>query len=504
MVTRVRRIIQEIIGSPQRIVRRFFTRFLGLIGVTFDVGTADYAFWDRARHGKARGLEISGLLLKPIESKIASWVIGNPPAFKLEPEGAADGLNDWWQRNHAQILSAYEDAVGLGDYFLVVNPDQSVTVVPPHVVRSIVDPNDFGKVIGWRIEERFPHPDDSRTMTVVDEWTATTRVRTVSIDNREVRAQTFRNVIGRVPVIHIPNKRQADERFGRPEGEALQFLLHRYGETIEAALDGNKKQGRPTPVVEKMGSEQSVEAFWQRFGKTATQELPDGTTEQTQYLEIDSDQVLTLGGDASFRYAQPGSFAGDTQVLLQLLFYLYLQHIELPEWILGNAIASSRASAETQIEPMVKFIEKKRAFAQDWVDELNLVVLAYQGVIAPNTATAETPKTTWDSLTKDDEQLKLEAVKYAHGEQHIITDETALRQLPLDIEDIPGEIEKAQQEKDERAEKDQEASAQRAVQQANANATRDDNNAENPPDQQPEPAAQNGRSNGNARQRQAA
>ncbi|MFN8451033.1 MAG: hypothetical protein U0521_21260 [Anaerolineae bacterium] len=47
-----------------------------------DFSAADYRYWDRARRAKAKGLEIGGLLLKPLASK-AAWVLGDAPQWSV-------------------------------------------------------------------------------------------------------------------------------------------------------------------------------------------------------------------------------------------------------------------------------------------------------------------------------------------------------------------------------------------------------------------------------------
>lgn len=473
LTERVTASLRQIIGGPQRVIRRYFSHVSQPTQPTMDMGAADYKFWDRARKGRAKGLELSGLLIKPICSKIASWMIGQPPTFKLD-KSDAQPVNDWWTKNHAKITQAVEDSLNLGDMYLVVNSDLSLTVVSPDVVHPIVADNDFSNIIGWEIANTISHPTGpGRRMTITDRYTATERTHTVVQDGVTIEQTTYQNLIGRVPVVLLPNARSADERFGRPEAEALVPLLQRYGDTLETAITGNKRQGRPTPVVEKMGDEQAVERFWERYGQARETTLPDGTVERTLYIPWNADQFLTLSGDSTFRYAQPGLFASDTQILLQLLYYLYLEHIELPEWVLGSAIASSQASANTQVEPLVKFIEKKRALAEMWIIELVAIVMAYQGVIRPNTQTAEIPQITWENLTEEDAQLTRSSVEWAYG-QGLLDDETALRLLPLDIDDPQAVLKKARDEGAAR-QKMMDQNTQDAIQRALDAANRMDN-----------------------------
>jgi hypothetical protein len=399
---------RELIGAPGRL--RVGTRGLWASFPTRDTAQADYRFWDRARRGRARGLELSGLFLKPLGSKVAAWVLGARPVWT---PGALDA---WWAANHAAILRGYEESLDLGDCFLIVNGDLSVSVVPPHVVEPLLDGE--GRALGWRITEVYQAPDGDRT-TIIDEYTAEARTRTVR-RGMSVKTEVYPNVSGCIPVVHIANLAGADEVFGRPEGEALVAALQRYGDVFDAALKGNIRQGRPTPVIERMGSAEQVQKFWERFGRTETTTLPDGSTETVEVIDFDPDQLLTLGGEATFGYKAPGSFSGDTQTLLNLIFYLVIEHTELPEFAWGGAISSSKASAETQMPPFVKFIEKKRGAAASWMLELARVALAYLRLIEPGLQRDPDVDTanlgiTWPALTERDGRLLLDTLSWAHG-----------------------------------------------------------------------------------------
>ena len=134
MATNLRQKIGELIGgSGADGNRRLHLRQINGYAPTRDFSTADYRYWDAARRTKARGLEISGLLLKPLASKAAAWVLGSPPEWSaggglrsgdgvragLKPAPTStvtiEALNQWWARWHSEILRGYEEALNLGD-----------------------------------------------------------------------------------------------------------------------------------------------------------------------------------------------------------------------------------------------------------------------------------------------------------------------------------------------------------------------------------------------------
>jgi len=447
---RARRAVAELIGQSKRYAAYYIGRIARVLAPTRDWSQVNYAFWDKARRGRAKGLEIAGLFLQPLASKTAAWVLGRPPEWKVQSAKGREKLNAWWQRNHAAILRAYEDAEGLADIYLVINADLSVTIVPPDVVEPIVAEDDYSRIVGWRIREHHPHPTEfSRTMIVTDEYTDTERVRTVEIDGKTLPPKHYRNLIGRCPVIHIPANVRVGEVFGHPAGEALLELLHRYGEVILAAIEGNIRQGRPTPVG-KFDSVEALENFFNMFGRTETHELADGTTETVTVIDFDSDQFFGVTGD--FKWESPGNFGDDVEKILGLLFYLMLQHTEIPEFVWGNAIASSKASAESQMPPFVRWVDKKRGAVEGWALEVARVVLGYLALTEAGVSAADEPAAQWEDLTGSDGRLTLDTLTWAVTEG-LVDDETALRiaPLPIDAADIPTILRRARKEAEERA-----------------------------------------------------
>lgn len=428
------------VQRPNKMRMRFWERTR--LTPTIDPGQTDYAFWDKAHNGQATGLEIAGLFLKPLVSKKASWVLGQAPMVKFENEVTQEKFNEWLSYNHADVLSSYEEAARYGDSYMVVNaPDDDmnvpVTVVAPDVVTPIVDEDDYSQEIGRRIVQVYQHPTEvATTQTIIDEFTERERTRTIYRSNRDGTVQRFRNLIGRVPVIHVSNNLSSSEKYGRPEGQSLVVLMQYYGEVFEAALEGNIKMGRPTPVAQKLGDADSVDKFYDMHSETVDHTLPDGTIEPVNVIDFDSDKMVVMGGSGEFKYASPESFAGDTEKLLGLLFYMMLQHSEIPEFIWGNAISSSKASAESQLGPFVKWVEKNQGRAEKWLRELVRVVVGWLSLFEPGVSVDDMPtQIVWPALTDDDGRLTLEALKWSYS-IGLIDRKTALSLAPLDIDNI--------------------------------------------------------------------
>lgn len=422
-----------------------------LMQPTKDLGRPDYDWWRRAFYCRVQGLELSGLFLRPLVSKVSSWTLGMGLDWKTTNEATQTALNDWFGAHLPDLLQAMRASLKQGDSFAVINADLSVTLLPPDTVDPIVAEDDYSNIIGWRVTQVLAHPETlARRMTITDEYFIDQRIHTVVIDGRQTTT-TYPNLLGRLPIVHIANAKDEGDTFGHPEAEALVELLLRYNTTLEAAIDGNERQGRPTPVMsfERVAD---LDKFWSDYGVRESRTLPDGTTEQVTTIGVDLTQILTVAG-AEFQYAAPGSFTQDTSTLLGLMFYLLLEHAEIPEFIMGNAIASSQASANVQMPVFEKFIEGRRGEAAGWLVEIAGIVNAYQSLTIPGVSTAETPVIQWQKLTQDN-KMTLDAVTWAYAEG-LLDERTALMLAPVEIADIDAVLAAAKKERQERQAQEQ-------------------------------------------------
>ena len=422
-----------------------------LMQPTKDWGRSNYDWWRRAYYCRVQGLELSGLFLKPLVSKVSSWVLGMGLDWKTTNEATQAALNDWFTTHLPDLLRIMRASLKQGDAFAVINADLSVTLLPPDAVDPIVADDDYSNIIGWRVTQVLAHPETlAKRMTITDEYFIDSRLHTVAIDGRQTTITRHPNLIGRLPIVHIANARDEGDTFGHPEAEALVELLLRYNTTLEAAVDGNERQGRPTPVL-SFETVADLDKFWADYGVRESRTLPDGTAETVTTIGVDLTQILTVSG-AEFQYASPGSFTQDTSTLLGLMFYLLLEHAEIPEFVFGNAIASSQASANTQMPVFERFIEGRRGEATGWLVEIAQIVNAYQSLTIP-AVSQETLTLQWQKLTQDG-TLTLETLKWAYAEG-LLDERTALMLAPVDIEDVDMVLAQAKKERQERQAQEQ-------------------------------------------------
>ncbi len=438
-------VVSELIGRTRRVVISMLNRRPWR--ATTDLTQADYKFYDLAANGMAQGLELAGLLMKPINSKIASWVLGMLPEFDTENPLQED-LSKWFKNNHSEIMRAYREAVKLGDFYIVVNPDLSISLVSPDVVEPIVAEDNYSEIIGWRLRQRYQHPTElGRWQIEINEFYPDVRIRIVENENGVQSEERFPNLIGRIPIIHIANNKGSNSAFGTPEAAPLvatqDGILYRYDEVLDAGINGNIKQGRPTPAI-NFSDKKALDAYYAANARKIGVDADTG--EDIIEVPFDSDKlVMTVGG--GFGYAQPGAFAKETETILSILYWLILEHIEIPEFVMGTAIASSKASAETQMPVFIRWIEAKRGDVSGWLLELAQVVMGYLRATSPNAGDADI-NLIWEDLSGEDGQLTLEVVRWAYTEG-LIDRETALQLAPVKIMNIQEVLDKADSENED-------------------------------------------------------
>lgn len=411
-----------------------------------DWSRADYEYWRRAYYARVRGLELSGLLIKPIISKLAAWTLGRAPKWKVAGKTNQKALTTWWTEHHPEILRAWRGALKQADSWLVVNSDLSVTLLPPQSVDPIVADDDFGRIIGWRVTQVLAHPESLARMTIVDEYYMDRRVHRIEVNAIPRQETIYPNLLGRLPIVHIANQADTGDVFGHPEAEGLLPLLHKYGEVFDAAIEGNVLQGRPTPVL-LFETIEDLDKFDEENASFETQTLSDGRTQEVKTYDMDLSQLVVASG-AEFKYEAPGSFTGDTAQLLEIMYYLVLQHSELPEFLMGNAIASSKASAETQLPVFVEFVKARRGEMVAWLTEIAEIALAYLALTTPRVS-MQTPTLQWEALDQEDGNLTLESIKWAYAEG-LIDELTALQLMPVEVEDPEAVLAKAKAEREEK------------------------------------------------------
>ena len=446
---------------------------------TVDQTIPDYEFYDKLRRGKQPGYKLGAIFAPRIERVLAAWVFGegvnvtlNKDVAEQYPEEAVkytneqlknfiDGLLDSGQDNEgddpdldvdsgAIMLNIFKDAVGLGDQYPVVNADGSISVPSVDTVNVIRDELDYRRVLAVQLILK------TEKVTITDEYRAdgrTITTRTLVNGNIVETVETFANLIGRIPVVHVAYGRSSNETNGHSIHEWLLKLYDQYDDVLHKQLDGVKLLGNPILAFTGLEDLTAVIDANKPMAMETYQDQNGNEVNRPQ-LNIDRNSVLLIGkgGDAKF-VTPPVGFTEDTKTALKTLFLLLLDYTGIPESIWGNELSSARASSETQ---MTQFVKELRGWQNDnggWVARLCKIWLQYRALTDPklivDKLTAE-----WPAAIEEDKELLLKFLEAAK-ENGLIQGETMLRLMEL-VDDPADEVKKGIVEVEARAEQEQE------------------------------------------------
>lgn len=404
---------------------------------TVDKFRADYQFWDKLRNCKAEGYALSGLFCRPITQILASYIVGKAPTYTLVEPGQSeddpiahtnDLLERFVKRNLALVLTLVEDLHALGDQFVIVNPDGSLSVPSPDTVKVEYE--------RWnpRRMQKVTVTTRDRGVEIVEEYTADTR-RVILKRGITTRVEVWDNLTGRLPVIHFANNRRVNELFGRPEYEAMLPLLSDYDDLLLKAIQGARVMGNPIPVMEGMEDINATIAANAAPDENYLGE--DGLAQSQERVNFATTGMMFIGKGGKFELKGPArGFTEDMRSMLRSLFELVIDHVRIPELVYGTALGGNRASADTQIGPFVRFLDAKRAMLDGKGADKSLQLDAEGGMyelvdvwlrtkrLTDTRVVVDAVRSQWPTIDLADENVKLQKVIYAHGINSVDREET--------------------------------------------------------------------------------
>lgn len=429
--------VREMIGRSSTqasiAVRTLFPR------VTVDWTQADYTWWDKFRRGKQKGFELGGLFAAPMASILADWTLGKGFDAVTDNDDTDTALAEFVDDVLDILIDWHFDSNTLGDSYLAVNPDGSLTRLPPNTVEVVTNPLDYREVWGYKITTR---PDEARTIT--DEYHIQPRAYrklTVKEGTRTILEEEYPLLIDELPIIPLRQGVDATEVFGHPRYEGLRTLFAEYDDVLRKSLDGVKLMGNPVPVVENADDPQ--QELDNNKTDTVTTRLSNGETADVPVIDFSLIKMFFFGPGTRFKFAQPGPFTQDAERTLVILFLLMLQHSRIPEWVWGGAISSSKASVEAQAPAFETLIKGQQRKVGKAIRILLRVWLKYRALVDP--AIKVLPITlTWPDVLPPNEELRLKWAT-ALRMDNAITKKTFVRASGL-VDDAAAEVVAAEQE----------------------------------------------------------
>ena len=407
------------------------------IGDTLDYTRPNYAWWSYFRRGLQRGYELSSGLALPILRIMSAWTLGERPTIDSGTEEIDRLFNEFLNKNYDRITTWFMDAVGLGDSYLIVNPDLSLSPAPPDEVYIRMAQMSLSKVEAFIVQSRF------EDITVIDEYQDFFRQVTIRSEAGE-QSTLYENPLGIAPIVQLSWGRESTEVYGHPVYAPLYAHFQRYHDILNKSLDGIELMGNPLLVAE--GMEDADEARQMNATGVVKIEDKDGNIHDDYVIDVDSRDMWWLGKGGVMKFVTPGSFAGDSRTMAKLLWLIIIEHCNIPEWAWGGAISSSKASVDAQAPAFIKTVTYWRDFVEKPL--LQLFYIYYltltNGVYDPDAIYDW--QVEWPVVLEEDAEIQLKKV------QHADVIKAVTREEQLRILDIVKDPERAIKEADKEAE----------------------------------------------------
>lgn len=463
--------VSEIIGRNEPV--KSFVKAILTISIlpqspTVDVSRVDYTLARAVFHAseladpttnkkKGKQFILGAHFAKPIVNASAAFTIGKLPTVIADEKfnDELEVINQFFKDNKSGMFYIVRNCFRDGDVFLRVGKDLKLTRVPPWTVEKVIDPV-TAELIGYDITN-FVETDNGTKDKYVEELRKTSPFRRVLLykdngtNSKELTEFTEKGngkeTERRLPIVHFPNELEDDQVYGTTEYQNLYTLFANYHAVLENAVKNNIYNSTAMPYLTGVDN---IEDFLRTHG--------DKDEETGEYkLNWDPKKFFIGGSGFEAKVVQAVQNANDADKLLNLFFWGIIQASETPEFVMGTAVSSSKASVEEQTPVMVKKAERKQLMLTDPLLEFVDTFVFYKGLLdnefkGLSENTDFEPKINWPDIVGEDQRLNLDIVK-ALMEQGVITDKTAAVLLGLEgkVDDLDKEIKDAQSEKEEKA-----------------------------------------------------
>lgn len=403
--------------------------------------------------GKKRGEEyIFGATFgKPIVNATAAFAFAglNPP--KIAGDGDfVDQVNNFLYAERKTLFDAMRFGSRDGDSFVRLVPSKEnayLEVISPEMVEVVTNPENINEILGYDITHVY-YKDDKKTdkEMVIEEYRTTEpyyrRVKYTGSVRKDGEVQDESNDYKFLLMAHYANEKDANARYGTSDYQNVYVLMKAYHAVMENGLKGAIYNSQPTPYIK------GVKNF-QQFLENNFEKLPNQRDGHAQYqVEWRPDRMLILGENMDMGMLTIPDHVTAATTMLEYLFYCIVQASETPEFVMGTAVASSKASVSEQLPVIVNKAYRKRAdfenFLYDVIDMFTEYLLA-TSQIKQSDIPNEGFNVEWTPIETEDKQLNLEVVK-SLKELGLITDETALALTNIKIEDVDAELTKAREQ----------------------------------------------------------
>jgi len=380
----------------------------------------------RVDYGRARKLyrntipqyKLGAHFARPIINFTAGYI--GVPHFKSKAEvpEADQALDEFDQKFVSTFLTVNRNCLRDGDVFLRLDyvDDRfskqkrfDIRLEHPEWCTPVLDPitGEWDALVIVHPVYPTNRPDSQAKPSYVITETITDETLMLKADERapsDIRQRypgdEVPNPWGFIPVVHYKNEPEENQLFGVSDLEPIEPLLRAYHDTMMVGNQGIRLFAKP-----------KVKFTLKDVNRFLGDNFPGWKPGQTVNFQGHEIFLLTEGEDANYITAEPGT--SGVGILLEYLFYCIVQSTQIPEFVLGTAVASSRASVDTQMGPFVKTIERKRMMTTDPYVETHEMFLAMAskapGFDMPALLTYEV-EPSWPEIAAKDEQAVAQTI----------------------------------------------------------------------------------------------
>lgn len=377
-------------------------------------------------------------------------------------------IKDWLEDNGYEILKLAINTLRDGDSFIKIKDNLSAVLLDPNRISYDLDPvngeivavNDTVKIQEENVvyiyktvyTNNYPFEitykykaGEEKNKTIISSNSGTETAEAPVLTNDLLAANSSDVLLNQaykpIPIVGFHNNKESGYAYGYSEYQNLYFLFANYHAVLYEAIKGNIFNSQITPYITGVDNK---EEFMRNNG-----ELQDNGEYR---LKFDKGDIWVGGENFDIKMISTSTNAGEAQTILETIFWLICQASEVPEFIMGTAVQSSKASVSEQLPVMLKKAEMKRAeFLEYFKQLIQLVVDKAISIGALDVSPNIRFSIKYAPMVDEDKELNLRIIETLSGEG-VISDETKLKLMNLSvIENINEELAKAKDENSQKS-----------------------------------------------------
>jgi len=403
---------------------------------------------------------------KPIVNSAAAFAFAKPPRVSVakrnsttlgvdvsgNPTETEDYLKTWIDDNESDVFKVARNSLRDGDAYILITNDIQAKLISAEGVDAIYDAQS-GKLLGYD-RTTYATENDKKVKYVTKYRKSFPYEQVVKYDDVNTdgvvisKTDDAENTGEERPLrlVGFHNEREPGEAYGNSEYQNCYQSMSAYHDLLDHAVRNNLYNSTPNLILTGI---KNKEDFLKSNGGKQNE---DGSWEFSL-----GEKEFIVGPDGfDGKYLQTVSTASEALSLLQVLFWIICQTSETPEFVMGTAVQSSKASVSEQLPVAIAKAERKRKEFKDFYLALFESVVWYAKRFGGQTQLNDQLKliVTFDPIMDDDKKLNLEIVT-ALSEEGCITDHTKMIMLGMEgyVDDIDKEIELARKENEDKAAK---------------------------------------------------